>query len=180
MQVLEVIAEKCLSASFLRNHPTLKDSLIRIERAVSHPRSKEQADSEKERIVAIDDLLHAYRQEQDAEERQNIVRTLEELVSNTSIDMSEETIDDFESRLLESDREYAKAAKKADQKSRVFLKKYFSLKARRGLSTQEDVAKKTGLARSYIAVIESGEHRPQQKTLQKLSKAFGVDISEFI
>jgi transcriptional regulator with XRE-family HTH domain len=42
------------------------------------------------------------------------------------------------------------------------------------------VARKSGLARSYVAVIESGEHVPQQKTLQKLAKAFGVDVAELL
>jgi transcriptional regulator with XRE-family HTH domain len=36
------------------------------------------------------------------------------------------------------------------------------------------------MSRSYIGVIESGEHVPQQKTLQKLAKAFGVDVADLI
>ena len=31
-----------------------------------------------------------------------------------------------------------------------------------------------------VPVIDSGEHVPQQKTLQKLSKAFGVGIGELL
>jgi len=59
-----------------------------------------------------------------------------------------------------------------------FLKKYFSLRARAGLETQAALAKASGLKRSYVATIETGEHFPQQKTLQKLAKAFGVDVTE--
>ena len=150
-----------------------------MEKIISHPLSKEQATAEKERITAIDDLLHAYGQERDADERRNIEQTLQELLQNASIEVPNDTIDDFELHLIKTDKAYAKAARKVDQKNNLFLKKYVSLKAKAGLSTQADVAKKTGLARSYIAVIESGEHRPQQKTLQKLAAAFGVDVSEF-
>ena len=46
------------------------------------------------------------------------------------------------------------------------------MRAKAGLATQADVASKSGLSRSYVAVIESGEHIPQQKTLQKLARAF--------
>ena len=70
----------------------------------------------------------------------------------------------------------AAAAKKTD----AFLKTYFSLRAKAGFATQADVAKKSGLSRSYVAVIESGEHIPQQKTLQKLARAFGVDVTALI
>jgi transcriptional regulator with XRE-family HTH domain len=62
----------------------------------------------------------------------------------------------------------------------MFLRKYFSLRAKANLATQQDVAKKSGLRRSYVSTIESGEHLPQQKTLQKLAKAFGVDVSELL
>ena len=48
------------------------------------------------------------------------------------------------------------------------------------MQTQEDVAKRAGLRRSYVAVIESGAHLPQQKTLQKLAKAFDVDLAELL
>ena len=42
------------------------------------------------------------------------------------------------------------------------------------------VADITGLSRSYVAVIESGEHMPQQKTRQKLAVAFGVDVADLL
>ena len=74
----------------------------------------------------------------------------------------------------------AKAARAADYRVRAFLKKYFSLRARAGLKTQQSVAKKSGLRRSYVAVVEAGDHFPQQKTLQRLAKAFGVDVSELL
>jgi transcriptional regulator with XRE-family HTH domain len=60
------------------------------------------------------------------------------------------------------------------------LRKYFSLRAKAGLKTQAEVAKKAGLSRTHVTVIESGEHAPQQKTLQKLAKAFGVDVTDLM
>jgi transcriptional regulator with XRE-family HTH domain len=54
------------------------------------------------------------------------------------------------------------------------------LKAKAGLKTQMDIAKATGIERTHVTVLESGEHMPQQKTLQKLAKAFGVDVTELM
>ena len=61
-----------------------------------------------------------------------------------------------------------------------FLRKYFSLKHQAGLKTQAEVGKAAGLERTQITVLESGEHMPQQKTLQKLAKAFGVDVTDLM
>jgi len=40
-------------------------------------------------------------------------------------------------------------------------------------------SQKSWLRRSYVAVIEAGEHF-RAKTLQKLAKAFGVDVTELL
>ena len=61
-----------------------------------------------------------------------------------------------------------------------FLRKYSSLKHRAGFKTQAEVAKATAIGRTQIAVLESGKHMPQQKTLQKLATAFGVDVAELM
>ena len=61
-----------------------------------------------------------------------------------------------------------------------FLRKYFSLKHKAGLKTHAEVGKAAGLERTHVTVLESGEHMPQQKTLQKLAKAFGVDVTDLM
>lgn len=164
MGVLEIIAEHALGASLLKRKPELQRSLARLE----------------ECIATIVQLCFEYEREQDPDERKNILQTLEEVAANAAIELPKKTLEDFESDLIKHDRNYAQAEEKDRVETQEFLKKYFSLKAKSGLSTQQDVAKKTGLTRSYVTVIESGEHKPQQKTLQKLAKAFHVDVSEFV
>jgi DNA-binding XRE family transcriptional regulator len=136
--------------------------------------------TEKDRIASIAELCFEYGRELDPEEKQNIIRTLEEIVANEPIELPRETIEEWDQNLRSSDEAYAKADAAATHKARGFLKKYFVLRAKAGLLTQADVARKSGLRRSYVAVIESGEHVPQQKTLQKLAKAFQVDLSALI
>ncbi len=53
------------------------------------------------------------------------------------------------------------AAKAVEIEGEKFLKNYLNLKAKRGLNTQEDVSKLTGIDRRYISIIENGKHRPQ-------------------
>ena len=76
--------------------------------------------------------------------------------------------------------EYAKLRHRDEKQVQNFLKKYFSLKHKAGLKTQAEVGKAAGIGRTQVTVLESGEHMPQQKTLQKLAKAFGVDITELM
>ena len=175
-----MIAEKQLGSSLLKRKPRLKKFLGRLDNKAGGQISKEQAEAEKERIAAIVELCFEYEREKNSAERKNILRTLEEIAANEPVEIPQGSLDDFESHLIQTDSRYAQQSREADEESRRFLKKYFSLKTKAGLSTQEDVAKKTKLARSYIAVIESGEHKPQHKTLQKLAKAFKVDVSEFV
>lgn len=179
MGVLEIIAEKELGSSLLKRRSGLKRALARLDQKALRPKSKEEQSAEKERIASIVELCFAYEREQDPAERENILKTLEEIASNDAIQVPTETLEQFETQLSKTEPQYAQADEADRQKSEEFLKKYASLKARAGLATQEDVAKKTGLSRSYIAVIETGEHKPQHKTLQKLAKAFGVDVAEF-
>ncbi len=179
MGVLEIIAEKELGSSLLNRRANLRRSLARLDQKALRPKSKKEQSAEKERIASIVDLCFAYEREEDPAERENILRTLEEIAGNETVHVPTETLEQFESQLVKTEPHYAQAEKADRQRSEEFLKKYSSLKARVGLATQEDVAKKSGLSRSYIAVIESGEHKPQHKTLQKLAKAFGVDVSEF-
>ena len=175
MGILEILAERSLGAKAFRRHATLRPGLSRLDRKVS--RAQEADEFERERIVSIVRLLNEYMTERDPEERKNIVRSLKEIVLNEPLELPSQSLEDWESDLKATDKEYAARDEKAEKKTKGFLQNYFSLRAKAGLATQEDVARKAGLRRSYVAVIETGEHFPQQKTLQKLAKAFGVDIS---
>lgn len=173
MSVLEIVAEKHLGMNTLKKHPQLRAALRRIEGAATQA-------TEKERIASIVELCFEYDRETDAEEKANILRLLEEISGNEPIELPKESVEQWEARLKEENPAYARAEAPAKKKTAAFLKKYFALRARAKLATQADVARKSGLARSYVAVIESGEHVPQQKTLQKLSKAFGVDVADLM
>jgi len=138
------------------------------------------SDDEKARIAAIVDLCFEYDRESDPDERSNILRTLDEISANNPVELPTQSVDDWETNLKAREDAYARADREGKRTTGVFLKKYFSHRARAGLKTQATVAKASGLKRSYIAVIETGEHFPQQKTLQKLAKAFGVDVADLL
>ena len=171
MSLLEIIAEKHLGARALRKHPRLRAALTRIGES-------SDKGAEKERIASIIELCFEYDRESDPEERKNILSALEEISSNEPLELPVESVEEWNQRLKASDASYAKADAVAAKKTAAFLKRYFSYRAKAGLATQTEVARKSGLSRSYVAVIESGEHVPQQKTLQKLARAFGVDVTD--
>lgn len=50
---------------------------------------------------------------------------------------------------------------------------------RQGLR-QEDLAEKTGIARSNIARLEQGRHLPTLSTLQKIARALNLDINNLM
>ena len=99
---------------------------------------------------------------------------------NEAIELPTETIEDWDDKLAAEDREYRKLRRRDETRVENFLRKYFSLKHKAGLKTQADVGKAAGLERTHVTVLESGEHMPQQKTLQKLAKAFGVDVTDLM
>lgn len=173
MNVLKIIAEKHLGAAALKKYPRLCAALTRIESSAAQ-------EAQKERIASIVELCFEYDRESDPLEKENILRTLEEISANDPLELPQETVEEWEQKLKETDPGYARVDATARRKVSGFLKKYFSLRARAGLATQAEVARKSGLSRSYVAVIESGGHVPQQKTLQKLAKGFGVDVTELI
>ena len=179
MGVLQIIAEHHLGVATLRKHADLRRSLTRID-DIFFQRNAAAEEAEKERIASIVKLCFEYDRESDLEEKENILRTLEEISSNQPIELPQQSVEDWEKQLVRKDATFAKADRLGREKTEVFLKKYFSLRAKAGLATQADVAKKSGLRRGYVAVIESGEHVPQQKTLHKLAKAFGVDVSDLL
>ena len=177
MGVLEIIAEQRLGAKEWESHPLLRAALKRAEQSVRRP---DLSPDEKSRIASIVELCFEYDRETDSEEKANILRTLEEISANESLELPAVTVEKWEEELKAGDVPFAKATGKMDRRRQEFQKRYFSMRAKAGLQTQAAVAKKAGLRRSYIAVIETGDHFPQQKTLQKLAKAFGIDVAELI
>jgi len=177
MGVLEIIAEQRLGLTALKSHPKLRLAFEKAEKATHHPKI---SDDEKARIAAIIDLCFEYDRETDSEEKANILRTLEEISANEPLEMPTQSLKDWEVELRNRDKAYSKAEREEMSRIKAFLKKYFSLRAKLGLQTQAAVAKASGLTRGYVAVIETGEHFPQQKTLQKLAKALGVDVNELL
>ena len=173
MTILEIVAEKHLGLTTLKKRPQLRAAFRRIENLPTR-------EMENERIASIVELCFEYERETDLEERKNILRTIEEISANEPMELPKESLEEWHSRLQEAEPAYTRADAIATKKTEAFLKKYFILRARAGLATQAAVSRKSGLARSYVAVIESGEHVPQQKTLQKLAKAFGVDVAELL
>lgn len=176
MTVLEIIAERKLGSKILGDHSGLQKALQQIDNSARANPSQ----LDKERLFSIVELLSAYEQETDSDERANILRTLKELSLNEPLEVPVKTIDEWEAKLAFEDPAFGKAKKVFERRRRDFHKKYFSLRARAGLETQQDVARKAGIRRSYVAVIEAGLHLPKQKTLQKLAKAFEVDVSDLI
>lgn len=177
MGVLEIIAEQRLGLTALKSHPKLRRAFEKVEEATRRP--KISAD-EKARIAAIVELCFEYDRESDPEEKANILLTLDEISANEPLELPSQSIREWEAELKAQDASYAKADRGAKRATTAFLKKYFSLRAKAGLETQAAVAKATGLKRSYVAVIETGDHFPQQKTFQKLAKAFAVDVTELL
>lgn len=177
MGVLEIIAEQRLGVAVLKKHRKLRAGLKQAEAATTGP---EISDDEKNRIAAIVDLCFEYEREPALDEKANILRTLEEIGANAPLELPAQSIEEWEVELKSGDVAYSKADRLRRRRIEGFLKKYFLLRARVGLKTQAAVAKASGLKRSYIGVIETGEHLPQQKTLQKLAKAFRVEVTDLI
>ena len=180
MGILEIIAEERLGKSVLAHHSELKSCLRKIERATEARSPSQTSDEDKQRIAAIVELCFEYDREKDLEERKNILRTLNEIATNDPVELPAETIEQWDDRVAAEDRTYAALKDKDEQRTQAFLKKYFSLRAKAGLKTQADVAKKAGLSRTHVTALEAGGHIPQQKTLQKLAGAFGVDVTDLM
>lgn len=177
MGVLEIIAERHIGAAQLASRPALRASLAQVDRA---SRGAKPSDDDRQRIESIVELCFEYDRETDPEEKANILRTLEEISANAPLELPTATVEEWDESLAAEDPAYANALAVEAERLQAFRKKYFSLRAKAGLQTQAAVAKKAGLRRSYVAVIETGDHFPQQKTLQKLAAAFGVDVGELL
>ena len=60
-----------------------------------------------------------------------------------------------------------------------FVMRLKKLRAERGM-TQEALAEKAGISRSYITRLELGQQDPTLGTLEKLAKALKVPVAKFL
>src|SRR6266480_494276 len=180
MEILEIVAEQSLGKALLARHSDLKSGLRKIDKRAGTRTASQTSAEEKQRIATIIELCFEYKRETDPDERNNILRTLDEIVKNEPIELPKQSIEQWDDQLASEDREYAKLRRRDEKQVQNFLKKYFSLKHKAGWKTQAEVGKAAGIGRTQVTVLESGEHMPQQKTLQKLAKAFGVDVTELM
>ena len=67
---------------------------------------------------------------------------------------------------------------KADDILLRFGNRIRKLRMERGITSQMDLALKTGLDRTYIGGIERGERNVALKNIEKLAKALNVRIEE--
>lgn len=177
MEILEIVAENSLGKALLAHRSGLKSGLLKIGQKA---KTSEASPKERQRISAIVELCFEYKRERDSDERQNILEALDEIVRNEPIKLPTQSVEQWDKILGAENRQYRKLRSAENDKGQSFLRKYFSLKARAGLKTQIDVAKAAGLGRTHVTILELGEHMPQQKTLQKLAKAFGVDVTDLM
>ena len=180
MEVLELVVETSIGKDVLARHSKLKSALREVDKRASTRRGGRSTEEEKQRIAAIVELCFEYRRENDSKERKNILRTLDEIAANQPIELPTQTVEQWDAQLAAENREYAQFRQRDDRRMERFLKKYSSAKHRAGFKTQAEVAKAAGIGRTQIAVLESGKHMPQQKTLQKLATAFGVDVADLM
>ena len=178
MEVLELV-ETSLGKKVLARHSKLRSALQKVTKRSMARKTVRTAAEEKQRIAAIVELSFEYKRETDPQERKNILRTLDEIAANKPIELPTQTIEQWDDELA-GDRDYANIRQRDEARMEAFLKKYSSFKHRAGFRTQAEVAGAAGIGRTQIAVLESGKHMPQQKTLQKLATAFGVDVAELM
>jgi DNA-binding XRE family transcriptional regulator len=180
MEVLELVVEQSIGKAVLARHLKLKSALREVDKRHSTRTSARPTEEERQRIAAIIELCFEYRRENDPEERQNILLTLAEIAANQPIELPSQDMAQWDDELATRTRDYAKLRQKDEARVDRFLRKYSSLKHRAGFRTQAEVARAAGIGRTQIAVLESGRHMPQQKTLQKLATAFGVDVADLM
>ena len=59
-----------------------------------------------------------------------------------------------------------------------FGKRIIDLRIKKGLTSQMDLANKSGLDRTYIGGVERGERNISLKNLERLAKTLGVSLEE--
>lgn len=180
MGALAIIAEERLGRSTFAKRRKLRNRLEKIDAVATRRTGASRTQEYAKRVAAIDELLFEYARESGADERKNILRTLEEIVEDQPVALPTQSIEEWSEQLSAGDARKTALRPRDGREIQPFLKRYFSLRAKSGMRTQADVAKKAGLSRTHVASLESGNHYPQQKTLQKLARAFGVDVTDLM
>src|SRR5260370_33547141 len=121
MTVLEIIAEQRLGTKNWAQHPGRRAALPRIDNST---RVDEPGEDEKARIASVVELCLAYERETDVDEKANILRTLEEVSDNKPLELSGETLEQWEEKLGSNDSAFSRAKKALDQRRQEFQKKY--------------------------------------------------------
>lgn len=128
------------------------------------------SDQQWEAISALREALRSPEGKHNEEFRRMIVCTLEAMGSQARLqDMPK--VDD----LLEGEEPDDDAVDAARCR---FHRQYMLLKARAGLSTIHEVARKAGISPTTVHGIEKHAVRPQFRTVRKLAAAFGVPVTE--
>ncbi len=112
------------------------------------------------------ELLQAWRQADDPDERASIRRAMEEVLAQTPVDVM---------RLPLGDRKPVPG--KLKKWSDYVGQKIRELREAQGL-TQLQLADKAGLKQSHVSRLENAEHTPTYLTLEKIAGALGVPVGE--
>ena len=115
MSALQIIAEQRLGKKALTSHPRLYQALRQIERSVQTGKPSE---TERARIASLVELCVAYAAESDSDEKENIIRAMEEISENAPLELPTETVEDWEARLNSEDPSFRKAKETSKQRRR--------------------------------------------------------------
>lgn len=83
------------------------------------------------------------------------------------------------SRKYESDQGVAGTGKGATARQRLFGGRVRARREELGL-TQEALAYRAGINRTYIGSLESGQRNPSLDTIARLARALGIDAAELV
>lgn len=149
----------------------LRTELRRFERADELVFALALSDEQWAAICKLRDALHSVEGRRNDEFRRMILCTLESMSDPTPPEDMASIDDPLPSDDPEVDR-------RIEEDRRRFHRRYFELKARAGLSTIQEVARKAGISPTTVQAIESHAVRPQFRTVRKLADAFGVPVTE--
>ena len=108
------------------------------------------------------ELLQEWRTEKDAAERENIQSAMMEIIAGEPL-----TVTPLDLTADVPPGEFA----------RWFGKRVRELREKAGWS-QQQLADKVGIPQSYVSRVETGEHAPTRKTVEKFAKALKVTVRD--
>ena len=131
MEVLELVVEKSIGKDVLARHSKLKSALRKVDQRGSTRTDARSTEEEKQRITAIIELCFEYRRENDPEERQNILHTLDEIAANESIELPSQNIEQWDDELAARRSRLRQAPKEGRSASRKIPEEILLTKASR-------------------------------------------------